>query len=99
MSQTTEKRWPTFRELKDMRVEEIAEVLESARHPAEEALKDMEADLAKWEQKYGMPTHIFIEKWRQFQLDELHDFFVWESDYEIYQKYKERLNGNRSGTD
>ena len=68
------------------------ELLESARRPDDDVLKDIKADLANWEQKYGMPTHIFIEKWRNFELDELHDFFVWESDYENYQKYKERIN-------
>ena len=74
-----------------MRVEEIAEMLDSACRPDEEVLKAIEVDLKKWEWKYGMPTHIFIQKWRSCDLEELHDFFVWESDYKNYLKYKDRI--------
>jgi hypothetical protein len=72
-------------------LEEAAAYLEAHRLPKEEVIKMLEKELADFENCYGMPSDVFIEKWRNFELDEKYDFFIWESSY---QKYLQ-LNGRK----
>jgi hypothetical protein len=56
----------------------------------DEAIKRREKDLQAFENQYGMPSAIFMEKWENLQLEEEYDFFVWAGAYRRYLQLKEQ---------
>ncbi|MBC8231747.1 hypothetical protein H8E77_19525 [bacterium] len=65
-------------------LEEAAAYLEAHRLPKKEVIKMLEKELADFENQYDMPSDVFMEKWRKFELDEEYEFFIWESSYKKY---------------
>ena len=66
--------------------EEAAAYLDAHRPSTEEQLKRVKAKLAMFEATYGMPSHIFTQKWENHELEQEGDFFIWASHYRHYQK-------------
>lgn len=69
--------------------------MEAHRLPKEEVIKMLETELADFENQYGMPSHVFMEKWRNFELDEKYEFFIWESSYKKYLQLNHDLRWKR----
>ncbi|MBM3239082.1 hypothetical protein FJZ31_22545 [Candidatus Poribacteria bacterium] len=95
-----EKKTGDTKDFAKLPLEEAAAYLEAHRLPKEEVfarltnakglwIKMLEKELADFENQYGMPSDVFIEKWRNFALDEKYDFFIWESSYQKYLQFND----------
>ncbi len=56
----------------------------SERMDLEESLREILADLRRFEQEYGIPTLEFYARFRAGQMGDAEDFMVWASLYEAY---------------
>jgi len=48
--------------------------------------------LAQYEQKYGMESQEFYERFQQGEMGDAPDFMRWATQYEIYQELKQDLD-------
>lgn len=76
----------TAREFASLSPEEAAAYLDAHRTHPKEQLKRVKAKLATFEATYGMPSHIFMQKWENHELSQEGDFFIWASHYRHYQR-------------
>ena len=80
----------TAREFASLPPEEAAAYVDAHRTSPEEQLKRVKAKLSTLEDAYGMPSHIFMQKWGNHELEQDADFFVWASHYRHYQRLQGR---------
>lgn len=57
----------------------------------ETVLRDLERDLAEFEQQYQMSSEVFYKRWRAGELGDAADFMDWNALYQIACQVRERL--------
>ena len=76
------------REFAHLSHEEATAYLIAHKIPVDIGLKQVERNLRRFEKIYGMPSHVFMDKWQNGELKDEFNFFLWESDYKVYLKHK-----------
>lgn len=57
----------------------------------ETVLRDLERDLADFEQQYHMSSEVFYQRWQAGELGDAADFMDWNALYQMAYQARERL--------
>jgi len=58
----------------------------------EVVLRDLERDLADFEQQYHMTSEAFFQRWQAGELEDTADFMDWDALYQMACELRERLD-------